>query len=195
MKHKIKEVIVVEGRYDKNTVSQIIDAKIIETGGFQIFANKEKISLLKRLAEKNGLIILTDSDGAGFLIRNHLKGFFETGSIKHAYIPDRYGKEKRKSVYSKEKKLGVEGMDPQTIIDALKKCGATFLNETPNEKRDELSKTDMYLAGLTGTAGSAERRKEIMRKLDLPERLSSNGLLDVLNALYTREEFFELISE
>lgn len=191
---QVKEVIVVEGRYDKNTVSQAVHARIIETGGFRIFADKEKIELLKRLSEKNGLILFTDSDSAGFLIRNHLKGYLDAGNIKQAYIPDQYGKEKRKRQRSKEGKLGVEGMDKETIIKALKQCGATFLNAAPAEKRQEITKTDLYVLGLSGTAGSAERRREILKRLDLPERLSSNALLDVLNALYSRDEFISLIS-
>ena len=185
---------MVEGRYDKNTVSQAVHARIIETGGFRIFADKEKIELLKRLSEKNGLILFTDSDSAGFLIRNHLKGYLDAGNIKQAYIPDQYGKEKRKRQRSKEGKLGVEGMDKETIIKALKQCGATFLNAAPAEKRQEITKTDLYVLGLSGTAGSAERRREILKRLDLPERLSSNALLDVLNALYSRDEFISLIS-
>lgn len=191
---QVKEVIVVEGRYDKNTVSQAVHARIIETGGFRIFADKEKIELLKRLSEKNGLILFTDSDSAGFLIRNHLKGYLDAGNIKQAYIPDQYGKEKRKRQRSKEGKLGVEGMNKETIIKALKQCGATFLNAAPAEKRQEITKTDLYVLGLSGTAGSAERRREILKRLDLPERLSSNALLDVLNALYSRDEFISLIS-
>ena len=191
---QVKEVIVVEGRYDKNTVSQAVHARIIETGGFRIFADNEKIELLKRLSETNGLILFTDSDSAGFLIRNHLKGYLDAGNIKQAYIPDQYGKEKRKRQRSKEGKLGVEGMDKETIIKALKQCGATFLNAAPAEKRQGITKTDLYVLGLSGTAGSAERRREILKRLDLPERLSSNALLDVLNALYSRDEFISLIS-
>lgn len=191
---EIKEVIVVEGRYDKNTLSQVVKTQIIETGGFQIFSDKEKLALLKKLADKKGIIILTDSDSAGFLIRNHLKGYMDAGKIKQAYIPDRPGKEKRKRRYSQEGKLGVEGMDRETLLKALKQCGATFVNAAPAERAEEITKADLYMLGLSGTAGSAERRRALLQKLDLPERLSPNALLDVLNTLYTREEFLTLIS-
>ena len=188
--YKIKEVIVVEGRYDKNTLSQIVDTVIIETGGFGVFSDKEKLNLLRRMAEKRGLIILTDGDGAGFMIRNYLKGTLSKENVKHAYIPDIYGREKRKSSPSKEGKLGVEGMKPDVIISALKRAGATFedigVSVSPGV---EITKADMYLAGLTGTQGSAARRQELIKKLDLPEKLSPNALLDVLNVLMSREEF------
>lgn len=188
---KIKEVIVVEGRYDKNTVSQVIDGTIIETSGYGIFSDTEKITLLKKLAEKRGLIILTDSDSAGFLIRGHLKGLLGSQNVKHAYIPDVQGREKRKRAPSKEGKLGVEGMSRETILGALRRAGATFENEIESNRTGEpITKTDMYVLGLSGTPGSAERRSALLCQLDLPEHLSPNGLLDVLNILFTRDEFF-----
>lgn len=195
---KVGQVIVVEGRYDKNTLSQIVDAVIIETEGFGIFSDREKLSLLRRMAEKRGLVILTDSDGAGFVIRNYLKGAIDPAFVKHAYIPDIPGKERRKSAPSKEGKLGVEGMDRQTILTALKNAGVHFQGEEENscenaEKR--ITKADMFACGLSGSAGSGQRRLELQRRLDLPERLSPNALLDVLNALMTREEFLSAVKK
>mgnify|MGYP000881693219 CR=1 FL=1 len=190
---KVNEVIVVEGRYDKNTVSQVVDALVVETSGFGIYNDTEKSDLLKRLAEKRGLIILTDSDSAGFKIRGYLKGLLDNKYVKHAYIPDIKGREKRKKTPSKEGKLGVEGMDRDVIISALTKAGATFEKENGLvQSMDLITKTDMYTLGLSGTAGSAERRLTLLRHLELPERLSANGLLDVLNILYTRKAFHDL---
>ena len=191
----LKEVVVVEGRYDKNTLSQIINATIIETNGFGIFSDKEKLSLLKRLAEKRGLVILTDSDGAGFMIRNHLKGTIDPKLIKHAYIPDIAGKEKRKRSPGREGKLGVEGMSRKIIIEALERAGVVFENVKNAEPRDEITKADLFSLGLFGGTQSAQKRKKLMKSLDFPEKLSSNGLLDVLNSLMSREEFFERVSE
>ncbi len=188
---RIKEVIVVEGRYDKNTLSQVVDAVIIETGGFRIFNDSQKRSLLKKLAESRGLIIMTDSDGAGFMIRNHLKGFIAPELIKQAYIPDVFGKERRKSAPSREGKLGVEGMSPQVILEALRRAGASF--ESPGtEFRPEITKADLYKKGLSGGENSAALRRELLKKLELPERLSAQGLLDVLNAMMSRDEFMSL---
>lgn len=189
---KIKEVIVVEGRYDKNALSQVVDAVIIETGGFQIFKDREKRSLLKKLAESRGLIIMTDSDGAGFLIRKHLKGCVRPELIKQAYIPDIYGKERRKSAPSKEGKLGVEGMKPQVLLEALRRAGASFEDAGEGNGPGNITKADLYKKGLSGGENSAALRKQLLKKLELPERLSSQGLLDVLNALMSREEFMEL---
>ena len=190
--HKIKEVIVVEGRYDKNTLNQIVDTVIIETGGFGVFSDKEKLNLLRRMAEKRGLIILTDGDGAGFVIRNYLKGALNKEHVKHAYIPDIYGREKRKSSPSREGKLGVEGMKPDVIIAALKRAGATFEDIGLTVSSGGITKADMYLAGLTGTQGSAAKRQELIKKLDLPEKLSPTALLDVLNVLMSRDEFIAI---
>jgi ribonuclease M5 len=191
---KIKEAIVVEGRYDKNTVSQIVDTAIIETNGFGIFSDKEKIELLRRIAEKRGLIIFTDSDGAGFVIRGHLNGMLGKDNIKQAYIPDIYGREKRKRSDSKEGKLGVEGMTPQVIIDALKRAGATFEDSEESENSEKITKCDLFALGLSGGKNSSEERKKLMKKLNLPENMSPNALLDVLNSIYTRDEFFKAIN-
>lgn len=188
---RVSEVIIVEGRYDKNTLGQIIDAVIIETSGFAVFKNKEKLRLIRRLARQRGIIVLTDSDGAGFMIRNFLKGAVDPALVKHAYIPDIHGKEKRKSAPSGEGKLGVEGMKPQVLIDALSKAGATLDRQTGPEREERISKADLYLCGLSGKRNSAAKRRALLRALDLPERLSSNAMLDILNALMNRDAFFE----
>ena len=191
---RIKEAIVVEGRYDKNTLSQLVDAVILETSGFAIFKDDERLTLLRRLAEKQGLIVLTDSDGAGFVIRNYLKGAVDPSLVKHAYIPDRMGKEKRKRAPGREGKLGVEGMSPDILIEALRNAGATFLDE--GEGRDSprrpVTKADLYAAGLSGVPEAAERRAALLKRLDLPEHLSPNAMLEVLNALYGYEGLVEL---
>lgn len=193
---RIQEAIVVEGRYDKNTLAQVVDAVILETAGFGVFHNREQVALLRRLAEKRGLIILTDSDGAGFVIRNFLKGALPKHLVKHAYIPDVYGKERRKRVGGKEGKLGVEGMRPDVLEEALRKAGATFLDEEKSARpRAELTKADLFALGLTGTPDSARRRADLLRRLNLPEHLNTNGLLVVLNALYSAQELRNLLDE
>lgn len=190
---KVKEVIIVEGRYDKNTVAQAVSGTIIETSGFGIFSDRDKLELLRRLAEKRNLIILTDSDKAGFFIRGRLSGMLGSANIKHAYIPDVNGHERRKTTPSKEGKIGVEGMRPDVIITALERAGATFEDAPAQlEKTDLITKADLFSAGLSGGAGSANKRRELMLRLGLPVRLSSNGLLDVLNVLYTRDEFLKM---
>lgn len=191
---RIKEAIVVEGRYDKNSLSQVVDAVILETSGFGVFKDGEKLELLRRLAAKQGLIIFTDPDGAGFVIRNFLKGSIPPEQVKHAYIPDIYGKERRKRAPGKEGKLGVEGVSPQLLLDALRKAGATFLDEEPNETpHREWTPADLYILGLTGRPDSAKRRKELLAKLGLPEHMNTKALLTVLNALYSREELERLL--
>lgn len=186
---RVKEVIVVEGRYDKNTVSQVVDATVVALGGFSVFNDREKLSFLRRLAMERGLIVLTDSDGAGFVIRNYLKGALPKDRVKQAYIPDIHGKERRKRAPGKEGKLGVEGMRPEVILEALRRCGATFEDgEAQLSRSAPLTKADLFALGLTGTPDSASRRQALLRKLDLPEHLTSNGLLEALNLLYSREE-------
>ena len=192
---KIREVVVVEGRYDKNTLSQVVDAVILETSGFGIFNDREKRKLLQTLAEKRGLIVLTDSDGAGFLIRNHIKGFVDPSLVKHAYIPDIPGKERRKARASREGKLGVEGMRPQVSLDALTRAGATFEDESNVQTSSpRITKADLFILGLSGGAESARKRVELQRELELPERLSADALLDVLNALMDRDTLFQRFS-
>lgn len=190
--HNVKEVIVVEGRYDKNALSQVVDAVIIETSGFGIFNDAGKRRLLTRMAEAKGLIVLTDSDGAGFMIRNFIKGCVAPELVKHAYIPDIYGKERRKAKASKEGKLGVEGMSPKVLLEALEKAGATIDGSCSEKSEARISKADMYARGLSGKAGSSELRKKLLEKLELPERMTADSLLDVLNAIMDREEFFTL---
>ena len=190
--HSVREVIVVEGRYDKNTLSQVVDAVIIETSGFGIFNDAEKRKLLQTMAEARGLIVLTDSDGAGFVIRNYIRGCVDPKLVKHAYIPDIYGKERRKSAPSREGKLGVEGMKPQVLLDALIRAGATFDDEENKKTAPRISKADMYARGLSGREGSAEKRAQLIKQLGLPERLTADGLLDVLNATMSREEFLSI---
>ena len=189
---RIKEVIVVEGRYDKNTLSQVVDAVIIETSGFGIFNNKEKQRLLSKMAQARGLVVLTDSDGAGFVIRNFIKGCVDPSLVKHAYIPEIYGKERRKRQASREGQLGVEGMRPQVLLDALKRAGASFEGEHSTAAAPLITKADMYKMGLSGGEGSRAKREALMKKMELPKKLSADALLDVLNALMSREEFFSL---
>ncbi len=188
---KIREVIVVEGRYDKNALLQVVEATVVETGGFSVFNNKEKLAFFRRLAQERGLILFTDSDGAGFVIRNYLKGALPKEKVKQAYIPDIYGKERRKRTAGKEGKLGVEGMTPEVILTALKNAGATFENDAANAPRRPITKADMMEKGLVGP-GSESRRKELLQKLRLPEHLTANGLLEALNMLYGYEEFMSL---
>lgn len=180
----------MEGRYDKNTLSQCVDAVILETSGFGIFSDKEKMALLRRCAETRGLIVLTDSDGAGFLIRNRIRSSIDPQYVKHAYIPDVKGKERRKAQGSKEGTLGVEGMDQETLLEALRRCGAT----EDDGVRELITKADLFSAGLSGGAGSAAKRKALQKKLRLPEKLSPNALLDVLNALMSRDEFLSALA-
>jgi len=189
---KIREAIVVEGRYDKNTLSQLVDTVILETSGFGIFKDKEKLALLRRIGEKRGLILLTDSDGAGFVIRNYLKGALPKEQVKHAYIPDIYGKEKRKKAPGKEGKIGVEGMSRETLYAALRQAGATVVGEE-SEKVQPLTKTNLYVCGLSGGEGSREKRQALLRKLNLPEHLTPNAMLPILSALYDRESLLEEI--
>lgn len=186
--HRVSEVIVVEGRYDKNTLSQVVDAVIIETSGFGVFNNKEKQQLLRALAEKRGLIVMTDPDGAGLVIRNFVKSCVDPKLLKQAYMPEIFGKERRKSKASKEGKLGVEGMSPDVILDCLRRAGATIDGEYSCASAG-ISKADMYKKGLTGKPDSAKKRAELLKKMALPEKMTAEALLQVLNALMSREEF------
>ena len=190
---KIREAIVVEGRYDKNTLSQIVDAPILETSGFGIMKDKAQLQLLRRVAQNRGLIVFTDSDGAGFVIRNFLKGAVEPRYLKHAYIPDVPGKERRKSAPGKEGKLGVEGMRPEIILDALRRCGATIEGETVR-RCSEITKQDLMELGLSGGADSSTKRLALLKKLSLPEHMSANAMLQALNLLYTLPELSEAVA-
>lgn len=184
---KIKEAIVVEGRYDKNTLSQIVDAPILETSGFGIFKDRQQMALLRRIAETRGLIVFTDSDGAGFVIRNHIKSAIPGKYLKHAYIPDIPGKEKRKSAPGKEGKLGVEGMSREIILEALRRSGATIEGETASQPR-QITKQDLMALGLSGSPDASIKRLALLKKLNLPEHMSPNAMLQALNLLYSLEE-------
>ena len=188
---RIREAIVVEGRYDKNTLSQLVDAPIFFTFGFGVMNNRELIAFLREVARRRGLIILTDSDGAGFVIRNYLKGSLPKEQVLHAYIPDIFGKERRKRQAGREGKLGVEGMTPEILLAALRDAGAHIEGETAKAAGEPITKLDLFELGLSGTADSSERRAALKRELSLPEHLSANGLLDALNVLFRREEFLE----
>ena len=192
---KLRQAIVVEGRYDKNALCQLVDAPVIETHGFGVMKDKRLLGFLRQVAAARGLIILTDSDGAGFVIRNFLKGALPPEQVLHAYIPDVPGKERRKRRGGKEGKLGVEGMRPEVLEAALRRAGATFLDETGEAapKRQAITKAELMALGLSGGPGAAERRKELLHRLELPERLSPNALLEVLNALFTLGELEDTV--
>ena len=189
---KIKEAIVVEGRYDKNTLSQILDAPILETSGFGIFKDKQQMALLRRIAETRGLIVFTDSDGAGFVIRNHIKSAIPGKYLKHAYIPDIYGKEKRKAAPGKEGKLGGEGMTREVILESLRRAGATIEGEAVAGSQ-QITKQDLMELGLSGGPDASANRLKLLKKLNLPERMSPNAMLQALNLLYNLEELQEIL--
>ena len=190
---KIKEAIVVEGRYDKNTLCQIVDAPILETSGFGIFKDKKRMDLLRKVAKVRGLIIFTDADGAGFVIRNHIKSAIPGQYLKHAYTPDIMGKERRKASPGKEGKLGVEGMRQEIILEALKRAGATVEGECQTAT-SSITKQDLMELGLSGGPNSAEKRLLLLKKLDLPEHMSANAMLQALNLLYNLDELTAIIS-
>ena len=192
---RIREAVLVEGRYDVNTLRQIVDTVILETGGFRIFNDEDRLRLIRRIAAVRGLIILTDSDGAGFVIRNYLKGALPKEQVKQAYIPDIAGKESRKRKGSREGKLGVEGMRPEIIQKALINAGATILDGEPAElnKINLITKADLYAYGLSGGQGSAERRRMLLKRLELPEHMTANALLEYINAVSTKEELEQII--
>lgn len=191
---KIKEAIVVEGRYDKNTLSQIVDAPILETSGFGIFKDKQQMALLRRVAQTRGLIVFTDSDGAGFVIRNHIKSAIPGKYLKHAYIPDIMGKERRKAAPGKEGKLGVEGMSREIILEALRRSGATIEGAEVPENR-QITKQDLVALGLSGGPDAGAKRLTLLKKLNLPERMSPNAMLQALNLLYSLEELSSIMEE
>ena len=182
---KIKQAIVVEGRYDKNTLSQIVDAPIFEINGFGLFKDKAQMALLRKVAEARGLIVLTDSDGAGFVIRNHLKSSIDGKYLLHAYIA---GKERRKKSPGKEHKLGVEGMSPEVLVAVLKRAGATIEGEVTDRTVGRITKQDLMEMGLSGAQDSSTLRKKLLKALDLPEHMSCNAMLQALNLLYSPEE-------
>ena len=190
---RIREAILVEGRYDKNTLSQILDAPSLETSGCGIFKDRQQMQLLRRIAETRGLIVFTDSDGAGFVIRNHIKSAIPGKYLKHAYIPDIYGKEKRKAAPGKEGKLGVEGMTKEVILESLRRAGATIDGEETGSV-SQITKQDLMELGLSGTPEASVRRLKLLKKLNLPERMSPNAMLQALNLLYNLEELTAIVS-
>lgn len=191
-KLKLTQAVIVEGKYDKIKLSNIIDAFIIETNGFAIFKDKAKLSFIKKLAKDRGIIILTDSDHAGFMIRGYLSSGVPKSQIINVYIPDVMGKEKRKDAPSKEGKLGVEGMTKEVLLEAFEKAGVTA---TPINKENPITTVDFYDVGLTGGVGSKAKRKALCKSLDLPEFLSTNSLISCLNNIMTKDEFFSFCRE
>lgn len=189
---RIREAIVVEGRYDKNTLSQIVDAPIFETSGFGVFKDKDTLALLRRVAQKRGLIVFTDSDGAGFVIRNYLKSAIPGPYLKHAYIPDIPGKERRKTAPGKEGKLGVEGMTPEVILAALSRAGATMDGAQTVTTRS-VTKQDLMELGLSGGKDSAAKRQILLKRLELPGHMSANAMLQALNLLYDFDELTAIV--
>ena len=186
---RIREAIIVEGRYDRHALSRLVDTVIIETGGFGIFNDRERLAYIRRLAEKRGVIVMTDGDGAGFVIRRYLKGAIDPKAVKHAYIPDVFGRERRKKTASREGKLGVEGMSPEVLLASLRACGATIEDEDAAPTGAALTKAGLYADGLLGRQNSSRLRAALLRELSLPERLTSNGLLEALNVMCSREEY------
>ena len=192
---RIREAILVEGRYDKNALSQLVDTAIFETGGFGVMKDREKIQFLRQVAEKRGLIIFTDSDGAGFVIRNRLKSLLPPDKLLHAYIPQIQGKEKRKQKAGKEGLLGVEGMSPELLIQALHRCGAHFLDENIPAPAGGITRQDLFAWGLMGGEGSREKRQQLKKSLGLPSHLGTSGFLDALNLIATREQVEALLHQ
>lgn len=192
-KRAIREVLLVEGKYDKNTLAQVVDTLILTTDGFGIFKDEEKTALLRRLAASRGLVVLTDPDGAGLVIRNYLKGILPAEQVKMAYVPDVPGKERRKRAPGREGKLGVEGMDPQTLLRALESAGVTWESEEETVKAKAFTKAVLYDLGLTGVPEARERRRRLQRALGLPENLSANALMEVLNLTATPDEVEKIL--
>lgn len=191
---KIKEAVVVEGKYDKIKLSGILDTVIVATDGFAIFKDKEKQDLIRFLSEKRGIIIMTDSDSAGFKIRSFIKGITKSENIKNVYIPDVYGKEKRKTEASKEGKLGVEGMKTEIIMSALQKAGV-FCSENEKQRTREITRTDFFEDGISGRENSSDIRKALAKSLDLPERISASALLKIINLYMTYDEYKNAINK
>ena len=190
-KQKLRQAIVVEGKYDQNTLRQIVDTAIFTTNGFADMKDPALLHLLQQAAQTTGLVILTDSDGAGFLIRNTLKSALPETGVLHAYIPDLPGKEKRKAAPGKEGLLGVEGMTPEILLKALRNAGAEFADgSTPPPAREPITKQDLFALGLSGGPESAKKRAALLKALSLPAHMSANALLQALNVLFSREEFF-----
>lgn len=195
MKAAIVEAVVVEGKYDAIRLHSVVDTTIVVTDGFGIFKQPEKMELLRRLARAQGLIVLTDSDAAGFVIRDRISGTLPTAQVKHAYIPEIVGKEKRKKEPSKEGLLGVEGIDGDTVLDALWRAGATPLNGEKEQSVRYLNKARLYADGLSGGEDSARLRRQLLQYLELPVKLSANRMIEVLNVLLTEEEYEQALTQ
>ncbi len=191
----VREAVIVEGRYDKIKLGSIIETPIIETNGFRIFKDKEKQSLIRKIAEKRGILILTDSDSAGFVIRNFLRGVVPEREIKHAYIPQLKGKEKRKSEFSKEGLLGVEGMSEAVIVEAIRKSGAEILGDNKPHTFGEITKADLFELGLSGRENSKQLREKLLKELDMPGYLTTNAMLAAINCVYSLEELKSFINK
>lgn len=193
-KVKLRQAVVVEGKYDQNTLRQLVDTAVFATNGFADMKDPALLRLLRHAAQTTGLIILTDSDGAGFLIRNTLKGMLPKEGVLHAYIPDIPGKERRKAAPGKEGLLGVEGMKPEIILQALRDAGGEFEDSCEQPTREPITKQDFFALGLSGKPDSAARRGALLKKLDLPAHMSANALLQAVNTLFSREEFLARFS-
>ena len=194
-KVKLRQAVVVEGKYDQNTLRQLVDTAVFATNGFADMKDPALLRLLRHAVQTTGLIILTDSDGAGFLIRNTLKGMLPKEGVLHAYIPDIPGKERRKAAPGKEGLLGVEGMRPEIILQALRDAGGEFADSCEQPTREPITKQDFFALGLSGKPDSAARRGALLKELDLPAHMSANALLQAVNTLFSREEFLARVSE
>lgn len=187
---ELQQAVIVEGKYDKIKLESVLNGIILTTDGFGVFKDKEKQRLIRRLARERGIVVLTDSDSAGFVIRSFLSGMVDPAQITHVYIPDIFGKEKRKAAPSKEGKLGVEGIDTARLLESFRKAGILCTEkETPAEPIRQVTKTDLFLDGFSGQSNSAAHRKALLKALDLPERLSANAMLKILNAFMTYNEY------
>ncbi|MEM1485545.1 DUF4093 domain-containing protein [Oscillospiraceae bacterium PP1C4] len=193
---KIKQAVIVEGKYDKSKLSSLVDATIITTDGFDIFRDKEKLAMIRALAEKNGIVILTDSDAAGFRIRSHIAGAIDNTKITHVYIPDIFGKERRKEKPSAEGKLGVEGIPAELLLEALERAGITVeASSCKPENTHPVTRAELVQWGLSGGDNSFELRQRVLKKLGLPARMNTKAMLQVINSLYTYEEFVKLLEK
>lgn len=189
----IEQAIIVEGKYDKIKLSSIVDAVIITTNGFSVIKDKEKLEIIRFFARNKGIIILTDSDTAGFKIRNYLKGAIKNGKIINVYAPDIFGKEKRKKTPSKEGKLGVEGIDPDILLEAFKKAGV--LSEERVCQTDPVTKLELYECGLSGGDNSSELRKRLLKELDMPQLMTTNSMLEIINTMMSKGEFLNIVKK
>lgn len=186
----LEQAVIVEGKYDKIKLSSVVDAVIITTNGFSVIKDKEKLEIIRFFAKNKGIIILTDSDSAGFKIRNFLKGAISDGKITNVYIPDIFGKEKRKAVPSKEGKIGVEGIDTQILLEAFRKAGV--ISTEADSRREPVTKLDLFEVGLSGGSNSAEKRSELLKYLGMPELMTTNAMLEIINTMMPRDEFMKI---